>query len=591
MTDSLGDAAAGRWFPIATELDLPDRHIFHGQLLGRELAVWRADDGFVNVWENRCLHRGVRLSIGTNDGVELTCRYHGWRYSSRSAGCTYIPAHPADAPARTIFNRTFPVTEKYGLVWSGEAPEGEAPGLAVLDEGAYLALRSLPVNAPPSLVLDELAGHRFLPSQALGGPGPLDEVEITAVGDDAMITLTSTLGKSQSTVVFFVQPVDSNRSVIRPVLAEAAADEFAVLRHHADELKRFVGAVEAKAEALPTPEPLVARLEESPVLLPATRAPTGRAAPLRVTVARKWQTADQVAAFELTALQGKLPTFQPGAHIDVHLPNGLIRQYSLTNGPGDVSFYRIGVKREPDSTGGSEALHASVRQGDVLAISEPRNNFALRRDHERTLLIAGGIGITPMIAMAQALANMDLAFELHYFAQAESHLAFPELRADLGDAVVPHLGRSPDETGADLQALLADVDVSSQVYACGPGPMLDAVRTIAATAGWPDESVHFEYFKNTNEIDDSTSFTVALARSALTLEVPSGASILDVLRDNGVEMPSSCEQGACGTCAATVIEGEPVHQDVYLNATERAAGTTIMTCVSRTSSERLVLDL
>ena len=119
-----------QWHPIAAADDLPFRHVYHGQLLGREFAVWRADDGYVNVWENRCLHRGVRLSIGINDGRELKCQYHGWRYSNRTAGCTYIPAHPADAPARTITNRTYPAVERYGLVWTAEQPEGEVPTVA-----------------------------------------------------------------------------------------------------------------------------------------------------------------------------------------------------------------------------------------------------------------------------------------------------------------------------------------------------------------------------------------------------------------------------------------------------------------------------
>ena len=123
------------WHPVATTQDLPQRHVFQGKLLGRELAVWRAEDDFVNVWENRCLHRGVRLSIGINDGRELRCQYHGWRYANRTAGCTYIPAHPADAPAQTICNRTFPAIERYGLVWSGEDPSGELPSIAVLDGG------------------------------------------------------------------------------------------------------------------------------------------------------------------------------------------------------------------------------------------------------------------------------------------------------------------------------------------------------------------------------------------------------------------------------------------------------------------------
>ncbi len=317
----------------------------------------------------------------------------------------------------------------------------------------------------------------------------------------------------------------------------------------------------------------------------------GRVAALRVQVARKWTTASDIVAFELEPVSGALPTFQPGAHIDVHLPNGLVRQYSITNGPGDASWYRIGVKLEAASTGGSRCLHDTVREGDVLAISEPRNNFPLRRDSLRTLLIAGGIGVTPVLAMAQALKPMGLAFELHYFAQADDHLAFEEVRSELGDAVIAHLGLSPDETGAELARLLEGYGHANQVYICGPGPMLEATRTIAADAGWPDHAVHFEYFKNTTEIDDSSSFEIALARSAVTLQVPSGKTILEVLRNHGVAMPSSCEQGACGTCVVPVVEGEIDHQDVYLKESERAAGDRIMTCVSRAASARLVLDI
>ena len=142
------DTSPHRWHPIAASSDLVSRHVFHGQLLGREFAVWRADDGFVNVWENRCLHRGVRLSIGINDGRELKCQYHGWRYANRTAGCTYIPAHPADAPARTITNRTFAAVERYGMVWSAEAPEGEVPSIAGIGEGEQLVLRPIPLDAP-----------------------------------------------------------------------------------------------------------------------------------------------------------------------------------------------------------------------------------------------------------------------------------------------------------------------------------------------------------------------------------------------------------------------------------------------------------
>ncbi|HTV29750.1 MAG TPA: Rieske (2Fe-2S) protein, partial [Xanthobacteraceae bacterium] len=152
--------STSRWHPIAAAHDLPYRHVFHGQLLGRELAVWRADDGFVNIWENRCLHRGVRLSIGTNDGRELKCRYHGWRYSNRSAGCTYIPAHPADAPARTIAIKAYPVAERYGFVWSCLDPLAEMPAIAALEQKDLLLLRSIPVNAAVERVIERLKDYR-----------------------------------------------------------------------------------------------------------------------------------------------------------------------------------------------------------------------------------------------------------------------------------------------------------------------------------------------------------------------------------------------------------------------------------------------
>ena len=585
MTESLMNL----WHPIANSEDLPYRHIFQGQLLGRELAVWRADDDFVNVWENRCLHRGLRLSIGRNDGLELRCQYHGWRYANRSAGCTYIPAHPADAPARTICNRTFPSVERYGLIWSGEEPIGEPPEIAALENPETLLLRNIAVNAPLNLVLGHLANYRF---SITGDP---DNLATTSMDyqDECSLSLTATSDGKESTVVFFVQPVDSNRSVIRGMLSSSpsGAGRLPTLRHHSTELSRLRDIVELEALDGPSLEPMVATIEQVPIALSDITTPSGRKAPLRVQVLRKWATAEGVVGLELESIGEPLPTHQPGAHIDVHLPNGLVRQYSLTNAPGEGSLYRLGVKLEADSRGGSACLHETVKEGDVLAISEPRNNFPLRRDAVKTILIAGGIGVTPLLSMAQTLRNNKLDYELHYFAQTDGHLAFPEVLHELGEAVVLHLGLSPDETSQALTALLAGHQPAMHIYVCGPGPMLEATRRIASEADWPDEAVHFEYFKNTIEVDSSSSFEVSLARSALTLEVPSGKTILEVLRDNGIALMSSCEQGACGTCEVTVIEGEPEHQDVYLNDSEKLAGQRIMTCVSRAKSPRLVLDI
>jgi ferredoxin-NADP reductase/nitrite reductase/ring-hydroxylating ferredoxin subunit len=586
------DQARTRWHPIAASHDLPLRHVFHAQLQGREFAVWRADDGYVNVWENRCLHRGVRLSIGINDGRELKCQYHGWRYANRTAGCTYIPAHPADAPARTITNRTYPAVERYGLIWSGEQPAGEGPQVPALDGGAPLALRGIPVNAPAELVVAALGSYRFQPNGKIGGSEAGIAVE---AADGSSIALRAREDGAETLAVFFVQPVDSGRAVIRGVLDRDPGEgaRAAVLRHHNGLLSSLRDAVERQAAMLPAPAPMEPVYEKVSAELAELPEPTahGRKAALRVTVARKWQAADGVAGFELRPLKGLLPTFQPGAHIDVHMPNGAIRQYSIVNGPGESDRYVIGVKREADSKGGSLAMHETVREGDVLAISEPRNNFPLRRDAVKTLLVAGGIGVTPLLAMAQALAHQQLVHEFHYFAQNEDQLAFRDRLDGLTDTLVPHLGLTPQQTGEKLRAILAAYRDDMHLYLCGPGPMLEASRKIAAELGWPDRAVHFEYFKNTNAIDDSSTFEVALARSCLTLTVPAGKSILEVMREAGVDMPSSCEQGACGTCMATVIEGEPDHQDVYLNDAEKKAGTRIMTCVSRAKSPRLVLDV
>lgn len=570
-----------QWYPVASAADVPFRHVFHGQLLGQELAVWRADDGNVNVWTNQCIHRGVRLSIGINDGKELRCQYHNWRYANRTGGCTYIPAHPGDAPSPTLCITAFPAVERYGLVWSSlDCSEGP-PAVAVLEEGSPFGLRNVPFDAPASIVAGQLLGHTFQPIGHLDGADA--SMEAVAL-DEFAVELTSRVGAmTHTTAVLFVQPVDAGHCVVRGVLAkQPGADErLAVQKHHDDRLSALRERVEAESAGV---APVV--LTTAPRSTPPARPPT-----VAVTVRRKWMAGEGIAGFELAPVEGVLPTVQPGAHIDVHVPNGLMRQYSLTNGPGEQHVYRIGVKREPDSRGGSGGMHDMVQEGDVLTVSAPYSNFPLRRDAERTVLLAGGIGITPLLAMAQALQNSGRDYELHAFAQSDAHLAFPEILKALGAAVRPHLALGPAETGAEIEWILGAFRPASQVYVCGPGPMLDAARAIAARLSWPDDAVHFEYFKNTTIFDDTTTFEVHLARSALTLTIPPGRSVLAILRERGIAVPSSCEQGACGTCLVAVLEGEPDHQDVYLRPSEHAQGDRMTVCVSRSKSARLVLDL
>jgi ferredoxin-NADP reductase/nitrite reductase/ring-hydroxylating ferredoxin subunit len=569
------------WHPVAASDDAARRHVFQGELHGRELAIWRADDGFVNVWENRCLHRGVRLSIGVNDGRELRCQYHGWRYSTRTAACTYIPAHPADAPARTISNRTYPVVERYGLIWTtldDDRPQ-DVPDLSGADRDV-LVLRAVEIAVPASSAVERLRTHG-----AADGLRPAGE-------DDLVLRFRGDPAVTGNGLTLFVQPAGATRCVVRGVLQGPGPDHLDLLRRHNRLLTRARARIEADLPPLPRgdQEPAFSPLPPELAELPPARADRARGL-LRVRVDAKWRAGDGVAGFALAPLTGVLPTAQPGAHIDVHLPDGSVRQYSIVNAPGEDDRYIIGVKREPDSRGGSERLHEVVREGDVLAVSEPRNNFPLRRDADRTLLVAGGIGVTPLLAMAQALRHQGLEHELHYFGRSEEHLAFPDRLAQLGDAVRRHCGLDPGRTRDQLTRVLGRYEPGRQVYVCGPGPMIEAVRELSAAAGWPVEKVHFEYFRNTREIDKSSTFEVALARSCLTVEVGPGQTVLAAIRGAGVELPSSCEQGACGTCLATVVEGTPVHQDVYLNEVERASGESIITCVSRCSSPRLVLDL
>jgi ferredoxin-NADP reductase/nitrite reductase/ring-hydroxylating ferredoxin subunit len=584
MTLNLSDPA---WYPIASSQDLPFRHVFHGQLLGRELAVWRADDGNVNVWENRCLHRGVRLSIGINEGGELKCQYHGWRYANRSAGCTYIPAHPADAPARRITNKTYPVREAYGLVWSAsndDVPFTPFPGA---DVGNWFALRPVPVNAAAEDILAGFEGFAFPPAD--------DETGAETIAErlpGLAIRMTARSANISRTAVFFVQPLDSARSVIRGLLDHMPADPVSTLRDHNETLTKLRDRLEREAARKPAPAPLVPIFEKvSADLATMPEIAIPRSTTLNVVVKRKWESADGVVGFELAGIDDHLPTFQPGAHIDVHLPNGLVRQYSITNGPGELLSYVIGVKRESASKGGSKVLVETVREGDVLAISEPRNNFPLRRDATRTVLIAGGIGITPLLSMARFLDKSSLPYELHYFVRSGEQVAFREQLDLLAGKVVIHAGLPRETIATTIGATLGAYSFAQHVYVCGPGAMLETVRDTARHLGWPEEAVHYEYFKNDKVIDDSTSFEIELARSAMTLQVPAGKTILEVMRDNGLQVVSSCEQGACGTCLTTVIEGIPDHQDVYLNDSEKKANNCMMTCVSRSKTPRLVLDI
>jgi len=313
---------------------------------------------------------------------------------------------------------------------------------------------------------------------------------------------------------------------------------------------------------------------------------------LQVVVHKAEQQGAGVLVLDLySASDAGLPVFEAGAHVDVHLPGGLVRQYSLCGDPADRSRYRLGVLKDPASRGGSEALHGTLREGTVVTISAPRNLFPLAGNAGRSLLLGGGIGITPMIAMAYALHATGADFELHYCGRSRSHAAFIDelAQAPFADRVITHFDDEP-ASKLDLQRVLGSPASDSHVYTCGPSGFMAWVIDGARAAGFRDEQVHREYFQV--EVDNSGgAFEVHTARTGKTLQVQAGQSIVHALAEVGIAVDVSCEQGVCGTCLCDVLEGEPDHRDVYLTEDERAANDQMLLCCSRSRSGRLVLDI
>lgn len=313
---------------------------------------------------------------------------------------------------------------------------------------------------------------------------------------------------------------------------------------------------------------------------------------LTVRVARIARQTPEILSYELAHPQGRaLPAFEAGAHIDVHTPGGFMRQYSLACAPQDAaSHYVIGVKHEAAGRGGSAAMHERVREGDLLAISTPRNTFPLRAQARRHLLLAGGIGLTPMLAMAQALAAQGLDFQLCVFARSRAHLAFADALAapELAPRVRLHL--DDDATHRlDLQALLAAPAPGSHLYACGPAGFMNAVR--GAAAHWPEDAFHVEYFAAPTAAGSASGkpFTLHLARRGIDVPVAGDQSAVDALHDVGIDIPVSCEQGLCGTCVVEGVGAGAEHRDFCLTGAERADKVAL--CCARAKGEVLVLQL
>jgi ferredoxin-NADP reductase len=293
--------------------------------------------------------------------------------------------------------------------------------------------------------------------------------------------------------------------------------------------------------------------------------------------------------YEFQRPDGKpLPAYAPGAHIDLHLPNGLVRNYSLTVAKPEPGTYTFGIKRDPASRGGSRHVHDELRVGKTVKISAPRNNFPLTEDAAHSILFAGGIGITPIWCMVQRLAELGRSWALYYACRSRADMAFIEALENMPPA---HLHFDDEHAGQvlDIAAIVAGLPREAQLYCCGPAPMLRAFE--AATADWPRPQIHVEYFTPKAEPARKGGFTVELARSGQEFFIPEGQSILGVLLDEGVDVDYSCELGICGACEQRVIAGVPEHRDSILTEEEQAENKRVMICCAGCKTERLVLDI
>ncbi|MGX7000329.1 PDR/VanB family oxidoreductase [Caballeronia sp. KNU42] len=317
---------------------------------------------------------------------------------------------------------------------------------------------------------------------------------------------------------------------------------------------------------------------------------------IRVRLTQKKAVAQDIAAFELMAVDNSpLPAFSAGAHIDVHLRNGLVRQYSLCNNPEDRLRYVLGVLLVPNSRGGSNGMHL-LDEGDTLEISEPRNHFPMAPDAKRSILVAGGIGLTPLLSMAESLAKTSSSFVLHYRARNGNRVAFRDRLAlhDLAPHVRLHLDSDYTERAFEAKTLFEEeIKTGTHVYVCGPGGFIEMVLAAAREAGFPEAQVHREYFSAEirEAIVQDAPFTIRIASTGEDIEVGVKQRVIDALTARGVVIPVSCEQGFCGTCLTRVIDGIPDHRDTYLTDMERAGNDKFTPCCSRAKSPLLVLDL
>lgn len=342
------------------------------------------------------------------------------------------------------------------------------------------------------------------------------------------------------------------------------------------------------------PFPLAWEFLDSSPFIPEQRRETPAGSPLSLRVERIQCESEHINAFGLRAVDGGLlPEFQPGSHLQlkVQLPDGsqTERHYSLLSDSNDRTLYEIAVLAEPGGRGGSFYLLEQIDEGDVIESRAPENEFPMADSANHSILIAGDIGITPILSMLYRLASERRSFELHYSARTYSELAFHNrIEQVAGDSVHFYASRHPQSQRLDLDRLLSTPKLGVHVYVCGPRRMISAVREMAVVQGWPSAQIHFESF-GAQALTDDRPIRVHLSKSNRTITVPAERSILDTLLDAGVAVPHDCKRGECTMCTTRVLDGEPDHRDLCLNSEERASSMCV--CVSRAQGEELNLDL
>jgi vanillate O-demethylase ferredoxin subunit len=303
--------------------------------------------------------------------------------------------------------------------------------------------------------------------------------------------------------------------------------------------------------------------------------------------------AERVASYEFVSVTGApLPPFTAGAHIDLHLPNAMIRSYSLVNASSERDRYVVAVQHEADGQGGSAWMHTTPRVGDLFRIVPPANDFPLDEHAPTSVFIAGGIGVTPIVSMVRRLVALGRPWHLHYAARSEAEAPYAgELRAlaDAGQGELVFSFRDTRTRRLDIPGIVREAPSDAHLYCCGPGAMIDVFQNAAGER--PPATVHCERFSASAAADTSGGFEVVLAKSGRRITIEAGKTILDTLLDHSVDVAYACSAGVCGTCITRVIEGVPEHRDDYLTDEEKHANASIMVCCSGSRSPTLVLDL